>query len=364
MKHKTRLAILYGGKSSEHEVSLQSARNIIDAVDKNKYELILIRIDKNGVWYLNSSHKLTNNSQIQQSKFKSSRKVALIPSKTSNELINISEQKYLGKIDVVFPVLHGPYGEDGTIQGLLKYLNIPYVGAGVLGSALGMDKDVMKRLLKEDNLPVSKFLVFNSYKKARISFDDISKKLLMPFFIKPANLGSSIGVSKIKRKEDFIPSLKLAFSYDNKILCEELIDGREIECSVLGNENPIASIPGEILVRSEFYTYEAKYIDENASSLVIPADLPASMVRQIQKLSIQAFKTLCCEGMARVDFFLRENNSLYINEINTIPGFTKISMYPKLWEKSGISYPNLIDKLIQFALERHNNEKRLRISIE
>jgi D-alanine-D-alanine ligase len=225
-----------------------------------------------------------------------------------------------------------------------------------------MDKDVSKRLLKEAGIPTAKFMVFKKYEKDKISFERVKKNLGLPFFIKPANLGSSVGISKVKNKNEFEKALGYAFDYDDKIIIEEFIEGKEIECSILGNEDPIASAPGEIIPTHDFYSYEAKYLDENGAKMAIPANISPAAAKKIQKLAIRTFKTLNCEGMARVDFFLKENGEIYINEVNTIPGFTSISMYPKLLEKSGISYPDLIDKLIDLAIERHDREKKLKIS--
>lgn len=354
---KIRVGLIFGGKSVEHEVSLQSAKNIYDALDKNKYDVILIGIDKKGKWYLNdSSTFLLNikNPKLISLNTNIAKKVTFIPGKEENQLVNS---------DVIFPILHGTNGEDGTLQGFLKLLNIPFVGSGVLGSALGMDKDVMKRLLRQANLPIAKFLVYKIYEKDKINLNIIKKTLDLPVFVKPANLGSSVGVSKVKNEYDFKKAIDFAFEYDNKILIEQYIKGREIECSVLGNENPIASLPGEIISKHEFYSYDAKYIDENGALLKIPADLPKNIVKKIQKLAIETFKTLSCEGMARVDFFLTNSNKIIINEINTIPGFTKISMYPKLWEVSGISYTELINKLIELAIDRFNKEQKLKTTI-
>jgi D-alanine-D-alanine ligase len=261
---------------------------------------------------------------------------------------------------VVFPVLHGPFGEDGTVQGLLKLANIAFVGAGVLGSAIGMDKDVMKRLLRDAGIPVVRFMVANRYSSNGIDFDDVRDQLGLPLFVKPANLGSSVGIHKVNDRDEFERAVRDALNYDNKILIEECIKGREIECSVLGNDNPIASVPGEILPRHEFYSYEAKYLDENGAVLEIPAKLPAETSERIRQLATKTFTVLCCEGMARVDFFLRNDEEIIVNEINTIPGFTRISMYPKLWEATGISYSDLIDRLIQLAIERFAGEKRLK----
>jgi D-alanine-D-alanine ligase len=275
----------------------------------------------------------------------------------------LTPRRTLGKVDVIFPVLHGPFGEDGTVQGLLKLANVPFVGAGVLGSAVGMDKDVMKRLLRDAKIPIAKFLVFERSVASKINFAAVKRALGLPFFVKPANLGSSVGISKVSAKKQFGRALTEAFRYDNKILIEESIRGREIECSVLGNENPIASLPGEIVTRHDFYSYDAKYLDEKGAQLIVPAALAKNIVRQVQTLALRTFKTLGCEGMARVDFFLRNNREIFVNEINTIPGFTKISMFPKLWEASGIPYPRLIDRLIRLALERNRRERNLRTSL-
>lgn len=366
MNNKIRVGIIFGGKSAEHEVSLQSAKNVIETINKDKYDVILIGIDKKGKWYLNDSLKYLLNETDPKliGLNKSEKKVTLIPSSDKAKLINLSNNNSQIKLDVVFPIMHGTYGEDGTIQGMLKLLDIPYVGAGVLGSAVGMDKDVMKRLLRDANIPIAKFVVLRKYELTKIDFQTVKNKLGLPFFVKPANLGSSVGVSKVKNKDEFEKAIKNAFEYDNKILIEEYIKGREIECSVLGNENPVASLPGEVIPKHEFYSYEAKYIDENGSSLQIPAKLDKNVMKNIQQTAVKAFEVLCCEGMARVDFFLKENGDVYVNEINTIPGFTKISMYPKLWEISGISYSKLIDKLIQLALERYEKEKKLKTSVE
>jgi D-alanine-D-alanine ligase len=266
----------------------------------------------------------------------------------------------LGALDVVFPILHGPFGEDGTVQGLLKLANLPFVGAGVLGSAVGMDKDVMKRLLRDADVPIGKFLVFQRADK--INFALVKKTLGMPLFVKPANLGSSVGISKVAKPAEFAAAVKEAFRYDNKIIIEEFIKGREIECSVLGNDKPIASLPGEIVVNRDFYSYAAKYLDDQGARLEIPASLPKARIKEVRDLALRAYRALCCEGMARVDFFVQANGRVLVNEINTIPGFTKISMYPKMWEATGISYSKLIDRLIQLAIQRHGSEKRLRTS--
>lgn len=358
-KRKINVAILFGGKSAEHEVSLQSAKNVVEAIDKEKYNPILIGIDKHGKWFLIDRSRFFQNSGSPKliKLNKSSDSVALVP-QSRGKITNFSNPENKRAIDVVFPILHGPYGEDGTVQGLLKLANVPFVGAGVLGSAVGMDKDVMKRLLKDANIPIVKFLVFKDCDI--INFEGVVSRLGLPFFIKPANLGSSIGINKVKGKKDFKKAVTEAFQYDRKILIEEYIKGREIECSVLGNDNPIASVPGEVISNHEFYSYEAKYIDEKGVILEIPAKISNKVTKEVQKLAIKTFKILSCEGLGRVDFFLKDNNEIIVSEINTIPGFTKISMYPKLWEASGISYSELIDKLIQLAIERFDKEQNLK----
>jgi D-alanine-D-alanine ligase len=362
MARKIRVGILFGGRSAEHEISLQSAKNIIDAIDTNKYEVVLIGIDKKGQWHLNEESRFL--LPVVESGLpdlpQKGENLALVPGKEDEQLVVLSGQQRLGPLDVVFPVLHGPFGEDGTVQGLLKLANIAFVGAGVLGSAVGMDKDVMKRLLRDAGIPITRFIAANRYSSKEVGFDDARAQLGLPLFVKPANLGSSVGISKVKDREEFERAVREAFDYDHKILIEECIKGREIECSVLGNDNPIASVPGEILPRHEFYSYEAKYLDENGAVLEIPAKLPLETSERIRQLAMKTFTVLSCEGMARVDFFLKNGEEIIVNEINTIPGFTRISMYPKLWEATGISYSDLIDKLIQLAIERFEREKRLK----
>lgn len=355
------MGILFGGKSAEHEVSLQSAKNIIDAIDKEKYDVTLIGIDKTGQWHLNDSPQFLLNSNDPKAiaLSKTEKGVVIVPGQEGEKLLQLTGSRAAGNVDVIFPVLHGPYGEDGTMQGLLKLANIPFVGAGVLGSAIGMDKDVAKRLLRDAGIPIARFMVVYKWDRDRLPLDEITQSLGLPLFVKPANAGSSVGVSKVKTKEQFMAAVDNAFRFDTKILIEEFVAGREVECAVLGNEAPQASRVGAIIAQQEFYSYEAKYIDENGAVLQIPADIPAPVEQELQAIAVRAFQVLCCEGMARVDFFLTADNKAVINEINTIPGFTKISMYPKLWEISGISYPDLIDRLIQLALERHGREQHL-----
>ncbi|HEX5340249.1 MAG TPA: D-alanine--D-alanine ligase [Gammaproteobacteria bacterium] len=356
---RIRVGILFGGKSAEHEISLLSAKNVIDAIDKSKYQPVLIGIDKSGRWLMNEPSNMllnTGNPKLIALNKADSESVTLAP-QSEGKLVKLDSGAIGQTVDVVFPILHGPLGEDGTIQGLLKLAGVPFVGAGVLGSAVGMDKDVMKRLLRDAGIPVSKFQVFR--RGETIDFESVTRELGLPVFVKPANLGSSVGISKTKDKAEFEKAVRVAFRYDSKILIEETIKGREIECAVLGNESPQASVPGEIVPNHEFYSYDAKYIDENGARLEAPAQLDTDTVTRVQALAIRTFKTLNCEGMGRVDLFLKSDGSLLVNEINTIPGFTRISMYPRLWALSGLSYTDLISRLIQLAMERFAHEQTL-----
>ncbi|MDR0494162.1 MAG: D-alanine--D-alanine ligase [Treponema sp.] len=360
---KITVGILFGGKSAEHEVSLQSAKNVYDAIDRSKFEPVLIGIDKNGKWYsMGDSLSLLNTSDPRRISLNpAGDPTALVP-ESKGALLNKAGQLADGfKLDVVFPILHGPCGEDGTVQGLLKLADVPFVGSGVLGSAVSMDKDVMKRLFRDAGIPIGKFLSYTAH-NPRPSFAAVTGVLGSPVFVKPANMGSSVGVSKAHNEDEFAAALREAFQYDTKIIIEEFIKGREIECAVLGNENPVASVPGEIIPTHEFYSYEAKYLDENGAALEIPAKLDSETQKHIQELAVKAFQTLCCEGLSRVDFFLKENGEALVNEINTMPGFTKISMYPKLWEASGVAgsgnagggigYTELISRLIELAMKK------------
>lgn len=322
LKNKLKIGVLFGGKSAEHDVSLVSAKNVIGALDKKKYQVFPIKIDKKGKFDL--------------SKIK--------------------------KMDVIFPVLHGPYGEDGSIQGLLKILDIPFVGPSVLGSALGMDKDVMKRLFKEAGISIGKFITIN--KGEEKSFNEVKKYLGLPFFVKPANMGSSVGINKVKNEREWSIAQREAFLYDTKIIIEENIEGQEVECSVLGNEKPKASILGEIISKKDFYSYEAKYIDDKGAELLIPANVSDSIKKKVQDMAIKVFQTLNCEGMGRVDFFIKKDGKVVVNEINTIPGFTPISMYPKLWEASGLPTSELLNALIKLAKERFDREHKLRTVVK
>lgn len=361
MAKKLRVGVLFGGKSVEHEVSLQSARNVIANLDPEKFEPILIAIDKQGKWLLpDATSVLSEQGLGQVAAGDAKNETALLPESRGVLMCAAPSANMMQPLDVVFPVLHGGFGEDGTVQGLLKLAGIPFVGAGVLGSAIGMDKDVMKRLLREAGIPVARFLV------AKVgmvpTYETVVEWLGTACFVKPANAGSSVGVHKVTSAEGYEEALKEAFLYDTKVLVEEAILGREIECAVLGNDEPQASIPGEVVLHKGFYSYEAKYLDDTAAAIEIPAKVSEDTAKRIQELAVRTFQTLSCEGLARVDLFLREDGTILVNEINTLPGFTSISMYPKLWEASGLSYKDLITRLIELAIERFEREQKLQTS--
>ncbi len=365
-RKKIRVAIMFGGRSAEHEVSLQSAKNVLASLDLEKYEPVLIGIDRAGRWYLNEhSLELLNENDPRLIQLnRSSTEIALAPSGDARQLISLKDRVALPDIDVIFPVLHGPYGEDGTIQGLAKLANLPCVGPGVLGSAVSMDKDVMKRLFRDAGIPIADFLVFHASRVPADAFEQGNARLGMPVFVKPANLGSSVGISRAGNRKEFEEALALAFQYDLKVVVEEAVVGREIEVSILGNDEPIASLPGEVTTPNGFYSYRAKYIDEHGATLAIPAKMSESEIRTVQRTAVDAYQALCCTGMSRVDLFLKPDGTAIVNEVNTIPGFTHISMYPKLWEASGIGYTELVDRLITLAIEDFDRQNRLKTTPE
>ncbi len=344
-----------------------SARSVMDALDKNKYEVIPLGITRQGRWVTTEDAWQRLQAMLHETggKQQNSDNEVQPTSVLTRELVPGIEEGTIPYIDGIFPVLHGPYGEDGTLQGLLELADIPYVGSGVLGSALGMDKAAMKAVFRAEGLPVADYVLVMRWEweeQRNGVIRRVEQRIGYPCFVKPANLGSSVGVSKVREPLALPAALDIAARYDRKILVEKAIDAREIECSVLGNDHPIASLPGEVIPRREFYDYEAKYFDE-ATQLIVPADLPPSKVMEVQELAVRAFLALDCAGMARADFFLdRRSGRLYINELNTIPGFTAVSMYPKMWEASGISYPELLDRLIQLAFERYRDRKRISTS--
>jgi D-alanine-D-alanine ligase len=336
---RLRVAVLTGGRSSEHEVALASARSVLESLDPGRYETVTVEIGRDGRWQLPSATRgeLTGNGGA-----------------SAAELVPVSAGRVpeaLGDVDVVFPVLHGPFGEDGTVQGLLELADVPYVGAGVTASSLCMDKDLMKAVLRDRGIPVTRNVVIRMGDPPQNPFG-------YPVFVKPARLGSSVGITKARSPEELRAGVELAFRHDEKVLIEEFVTGVEVECGVLGNKQPIASLPGEIVPSSDWYDYSAKY-DEGGMELIVPPRIPEAQARGVQEISVDAFVATECEGMARVDCFVRDNGELLVNELNTIPGFTATSVYAKLFEASGIPYAELLDRLIELALERHERRSNL-----
>jgi D-alanine-D-alanine ligase len=389
--NKIRVGVLFGGRSGEHEVSLLSAASVLNAIDKDKYEVVPIGITKDGRW-LTAEHAenlLTGKLVLEPRNLRAGdpdttspaavlargeavvippepvhRQTGLVPFQTDAALMRRASDRAIN-VDVIFPVLHGTFGEDGTIQGLLELADIPYVGAGVLGSAAGMDKDIMKSLFIAAGIPIVKHVTIlrSAWEKEPKKVEKLVAKLRYPVFVKPANLGSSVGISKAHNRKELGPAIEEAAKFDRKIVIEQGVGGdkekaREIECSVLGNDEPAASVPGEIVPVKEFYDYDAKYLAEG-SELIIPAKLTKTQTKKVQELAVRAFQAVDCSGLARVDFLMDpKTKKIYLNEINTMPGFTAISMYPKLWAASGLAYADLIDRLIQLGIERHQDKKK------
>lgn len=366
---RIRIGVIFGGRSGEHEVSQKSARSVMGALNPEKYEVVMIGITKSGRW-------LTGNvsAALEAGQDDVAQPAALLPDPQSSGLMQIDRSdtrpaslSEVTQLDVIFPVLHGPYGEDGTVQGLLELAGLPYVGAGVVGSAVGMDKAIFKHVMVSNGIPVLPWrLVIGSDWRERPEeiLDGLEADFHYPLFTKPANLGSSVGIQKCTSRRSLRAGLDEAFTYDRRVVVEQGINGRELEVSVLGNDNPIASVVGEVRPVREFYDYVAKYVSDD-SELFIPADITAEQSETVQRLAVQAFRAIDCAGLGRVDFLLdKDDGRLYINEINTIPGFTSISMYPKLWEATGIPYSELLDRLVALALERHGVKSNLKTSFE
>jgi D-alanine-D-alanine ligase len=359
---KIRVGLIFGGRSGEHEVSLASAASVLKAIDKEKYEVVPIGITREGKWIVGGDPLKVLK---EHTGYSDTLPATLLVNPETKGLLKLDNSKpdptHLDSLDVIFPLLHGTYGEDGTVQGLLELADIPYVGAGVLASAVGMDKALMKSVFRDHGLPIVNFLVIKRKdleKDPDTVWKQVEERLGYPCFVKPANLGSSVGVSKARDLADLRKALTLAAQYDRKIIVEQAINCREIECSVLGNDDPWVSVPGEVIPQGEFYDYTCKYT-EGMMKFIIPAPLSPATQEEIQQIAIRAYLAIDCAGMARVDFFIdKETGKVYLNEINTIPGFTEMSAYPKLWEASGISYPELIDRLIQLAIERHKDKSR------
>lgn len=365
-KQKLRVGVIFGGRSGEHEVSLKSAQSVMRALNPEKYHVIPIGIDKNGRWISGDvMGALTGGSGA-------SHRATLLPDPKSIGLMQLNEDENAGltavsQLDVIFPVLHGPYGEDGTVQGLLELANLPYVGAGVVGSAVGMDKAIFKHVMMASGLPVLPWQLVQSHdwrSRPHEVLAEIEAILVYPVFTKPANLGSSVGICKCNNRAELQSGLDEAASYDRRIVVEQGVTVRELEVAVLGNEAPVASVVGEVRPRRDFYDYVAKYVSDD-SELVIPADLTEAQSDEVRRLAVQAYKAIDCAGLGRVDLLMDVGNGrLYLNEINTIPGFTHISMYPKLWEASGLHYSQLLDKLIELAMKRHKEKEELKKSYE
>ncbi len=357
------MAILFGGRSPEHNISLLSAQNVYQSLDKTQFEPLLIGIDKAGIWHLNDSNMQIaqgdNASQISMSDV--SNPVLISQNTDKQGVVSALNQSKLSDIDVLFPVLHGAYGEDGSVQGLAKLADLPCVGCGILGSAVGMDKEIMKHVLRSNGISVAKWVTVRQH-NPDIDYNETVDRLGQELFIKPANLGSSVGVSYSDNKASFEQGLNAALKYDPKVIIEEKIAGREIECAVLGNHNPQASIPGEIVPKKDFYSYESKYLDEKGAELLIPAPLSSEERDRVKALALKTYIALECRGMTRVDMFMTESGQLIINEVNTIPGFTNISMYPKLWEASGLTQTKLMTKLIELAIEEHQTLNKLSLT--
>ena len=366
---KIRVGLVFGGRSGEHEVSLASARSVMANLDSNRYEVIPIGITKNGTWLLGDEPTRALVQGTQTTEKEPTTAVTLTGDPTMRRLIPLQGNQPLrdnGALDIIFPVLHGTYGEDGTLQGLLEMANVPYVGCGVLGAALGMDKEKMKMVFSAVGLPNVEYFVCrrNEWERSpETVMNVVEQSLGYPCFVKPVNLGSSVGINKAHDRSELEHALEVAATYDRKIIIERGIHCRELECAVLGNDEPIVSVVGEVIASGEFYDYNAKYID-GKSQVIIPADLPQAITEEIRRQAIKAFLALDLSGLARVDFFLEhETNKVYINEVNTLPGFTEISMYPKLWAASGLPYAQLLDRLIELAIERHADRQRNKTSL-
>jgi D-alanine-D-alanine ligase len=373
-KKKIRVGLIFGGRSGEHEVSLASARSVMENLDPEKYEVVPIGITREGSWLLGAAPPTLQAAEAGAQAAVSedtpaTTAVTLTGDPNMKRLIPLQGSERLhdnGALDVIFPVLHGTYGEDGSLQGLLEMANVPYVGCGVLGSALGMDKEKMKMLFQSVGLPIVDYLVYRRHlweRSPETVIAEIEQRFGYPCFVKPVNLGSSVGVNKAHNREELGHALRVAAEYDRKIIIERGLNCRELECAVLGNDEPIVSVVGEVIASNEFYDYNAKYID-NQSEIIIPAPIPQSTAEEVRNYALRAFAALDLSGLARIDFFLeKETGKIYINEVNTMPGFTQISMYPKLWEASGIPYAELLDRLIELAIERHDDQQRNRTSL-
>lgn len=358
--NRIRVGVICGGRSAEHEVSLQSARNVVNALDRERFAVAVIGIDRDGAWHdYDPADFLRDADDPRRIALHGARaRVALVPGESGARLIDADSAAPLTPIDVMLPVVHGTGGEDGVLQGTLASLDMPYVGSGVLGSAVAMDKDVTKRLLRDAHIDIAPFVCLDRDAAASADFGVISSQLGNPLFVKPANQGSSVGVSRATTAREFNAAINLALRFDHKLLVEAAVVGREIECAVLGNEQPQASATGEIVLADGFYSYDTKYVDDNAG-IAVPTDIDEHADARIREVALAAYRALGCAGLARVDVFLTADGEIVVNEVNTLPGFTRISMYPKLWQASGLSYADLLTRLVELALERHELDRGL-----
>lgn len=360
MNQKQNLALLMGGPSTEHKISLISGNSIYKAIDKQKYNVLVIGIDHNSRWWLyENGNFLENANQPGIVSLASGGKEVVVKNINGEVyLTDIQGLRFCG-IDIFFPVLHGSYGEDGVLQGVLQSVGAAYTGVGLMASAVGMDKDIAKRIWRDAGIPVADFICLKKHDADTMGFETAKNKLGLPMFVKPANAGSSVGVSKVENESEYKAAITEAFRFDTKILIEEAVIGKEVECAVLGNEFPEASVMGEIIPKASFYSYEAKYLDDDGASMAIPARIDEETSNKLRDMAVNAFMTIGCEGLSRVDFFLTPEGKIVLNEINTLPGFTSISMYPKLWEASGLPYAQLLDKIIALGFERYERDRKL-----
>ena len=361
---RNKVAIIFGGKSAEHEVSLASATNVYQAMDKERFMPVLIGINKSGEWFYNGDYPSSTVNLTENDYFQKAQNVYLSSTGDNIKVINKKDNTVLADFNVAFPIVHGTFGEDGTLQGILKSAGIPFVGPDVLASAIAMDKDIAKRLFQLEGIPVASSYTVYKHNASSYTFKQITDRMGLPCFVKPANAGSSVGVSKVRSEAEYRNALQEAFRYDNKVLVEEAVIGKELECGGLGNEDARASVVGEIVATENFYSYDAKYISSTGATLQVPARIDNTLSDSIREYAVKAFHAIGCEGMARVDFLLSDNGKLVLNEINTLPGFTAISMYPKMWEQTGISEKELITELITLAVQRHERDTNLSVEVK
>ncbi|MDM1044162.1 D-alanine--D-alanine ligase [Myroides sp. 1354] len=351
---KQKIAIAFGGNSPEHEVSLCSATYIFNSLDKSQFEVLLLGNDKNGIWYYDPNYEIEPIDLIAADYFRKARKVYLKGDQGYGLIVDNETNEILANFFIVFPIIHGAFGENGTLQGFFDFLGVICIGTGVLGSSICMDKEITKRILRDNGIPIARFNVLYHVDKKAFSFEDLKEELGIPFFVKPCNSGSSLGVSKVFNKIEFENAVTLAFQFDQKILVEEAIDGKEIECALLGNEDPITSVLGEITTTDGFYSYDVKYTQSSSVKMRIPAEISENISDDIRFYALKAYQVVCCEGLARVDFLMKKDGSFVVNEINTLPGFTAFSMYPKLFEYAGISVSDVLSELVRLALKKNS----------